>query len=75
MKLKVQTETRTDTTITVTGADLLEIVRSKYPEYFRGADSVVVTFRVPDAEDARGRSIEINDYNPITIVARREIKS
>ena len=67
MKLNATTTQQVETKITLTGADILELLRSKYPEHFRLSPKSTVYFSVPGGGDYSNTDIDIDTECPVYI--------
>jgi hypothetical protein len=67
MKLNATTTQQIETNITITGRDILELLKSKYPEHFRTSYKSKVFFSVPGGGDWSNTDIDIDSKCPIHI--------
>lgn len=67
MKLNVTSNSIIQSKITITGADILELLKSKYPEHFRTSPKSRVTFHVPGGGDYSNMELDVDSECPITI--------
>jgi hypothetical protein len=67
MKLNATTNQIATTKITITGKDILELLKAKYPEHFRLSTKSKVTFQVPGGGDYSNMELDIDSENPIHI--------
>lgn len=67
MKLNATTTQQIETNITITGRDILELLKAKYPEHFRTSYTSRVFFSVPGGGDYSNCDIDIDSECPVKI--------
>ncbi len=67
MKLKATTTTQVETTITLTGRDILDLLKEKYPEHFASTYRSKVYFAVPGGGDYSNCDVDIDTECPVHI--------